>query len=84
MIGGKVFRGGTDPDCIGRDGAFDRGTFRHPVLGPSFARLFSGALAGGGADSSHRTLKPVDPARLEDLFRAMFPLSGGVSHTVAA
>jgi len=29
-------------------------------------------------------LKPVDPARLEEMFAAMFPSGGGVSHTVAA
>ena len=29
-------------------------------------------------------LKPVDPVRLEEMFRGLFPSGGGVSHTVAA
>ncbi|HEX4104978.1 MAG TPA: ATP-binding protein [Rhizomicrobium sp.] len=60
------------------------GRRRMPIVALTADILPEGRIACRDAGMDGFLLKPVDPARLEEMFSAMFPSGSGVSHTEAA
>jgi CheY-like chemotaxis protein len=60
------------------------GRSRMPIVALTADALPAGRQACRDAGMDGFLLKPVDPAKLEEIFLAMFPSGEGLKHTAAA